>query len=45
VRWILLFTNRTWQLVDRPYGCKPMNLKWVFNKKIMPNGTIDKYKP
>jgi hypothetical protein len=36
--------NKTWKLVDRPYGCKPVGYKWVFKKKLRPDGTIDKYK-
>jgi hypothetical protein len=36
--------NGTWELVDRPYGCKPVGCKWVFKKNLRPNGTIDKYK-
>jgi hypothetical protein len=36
--------NGTWKLVDQPYGCKPVCCKWVFKKKLMPDGTIDKYK-
>jgi hypothetical protein len=36
--------NETWELVDRPYGCKPVGCKWVFKKKLRPDGTIDKYK-
>jgi hypothetical protein len=36
--------NETWELVDRPYGCKPVCCKWVFKKKLRPDGTIDKYK-
>ena len=31
-------------MVDRPYGCKPMGCKWVFKKKLRPDGTIEKYK-
>jgi hypothetical protein len=31
-------------LADRPYSCKPMGYKWVFKKKLRPDGTIDKYK-
>ena len=37
-------TNGTWKIVDRPYGCKPVGCKWVFKKKLRPDGTIDKYK-
>jgi hypothetical protein len=31
-------------MVDSPYGCKPMGCKWVFKKKLRPDGTIKKYK-
>ena len=27
-----------------PYGCKPVGYKWVFKKKLRPDGTIEKYK-
>jgi hypothetical protein len=36
--------NGTWKLVDQPYGCKHVCCKWVFKKKLMSDGTIDKYK-
>jgi hypothetical protein len=39
-----ILSNETWELVDQPYGCKPMGCKWVFKKKLRPDGTIDKYK-
>jgi hypothetical protein len=39
-----ILSNETWELVDRPYGCKPVGCKWVFKKKLRPDGTIDKYK-
>jgi hypothetical protein len=39
-----IISNGTWELVDRPYGCKPVSCKWVFKKKLMPDGTINKYK-
>jgi hypothetical protein len=25
-------------------GCKPVSCKWVFKKKLRPDGTIEKYK-
>jgi hypothetical protein len=25
-------------------GCKPIGCKWVFNKKLRPDGTIERYK-
>jgi hypothetical protein len=31
-------------VVDCPYGCKPVGYKWVFKKKLRPDGTIEKYK-
>ena len=36
--------NETWEITDRPYGCKPIGCKWVFKKKLRPDGTIEKYK-
>nr|CAE02382.2 OSJNBb0080H08.8 [Oryza sativa Japonica Group] len=32
------------RIVERPYGCKPVGCKWVFKKKLRPDGTIEKYK-
>jgi hypothetical protein len=40
----LIISNETWELIDRPYGCKPVGCKWVFKKKLRPDGTIGKYK-
>jgi hypothetical protein len=39
-----IMSNGTWEVVDHPYGCKPVRCKWVFKKKLRPNGTIEKYK-
>jgi hypothetical protein len=39
-----IMSNGTWEVVDRPYGCKPVGCKWVFKKKLRPDGTIKKYK-
>jgi hypothetical protein len=39
-----ILSKGTWELVDRPYGCKPVSCKRVFKKKLRPDGTIDKYK-
>jgi hypothetical protein len=39
-----ILSNETWELVDRPYGCKSVCCKWVFKKKLRPDGTIDKHK-
>src|SRR5436190_9749061 len=39
-----IMANGTWEINDRPYGCKPVGCKWVFKKKLRPDGIIDKYK-
>ena len=39
-----MMSNGTWEVVDRPYGCKHVGCKWVFKKKLRPDGTIEKYK-
>ena len=39
-----ILSNGTWELSKRPYGCKPVGCKWVFKKKLRPDGTIEKYK-
>jgi hypothetical protein len=39
-----IMSNGTWEVVERRYGCKPVGCKWVFKKKLRPDGTIDKYK-
>ena len=39
-----VMSNGTWEIVDRPYGCKPIGCKWVFRKKLRPDGTIERYK-
>jgi hypothetical protein len=39
-----ILSNRTWEQSKLPFGCKPIGYKWVFKKKLRPDGTIDKYK-
>ncbi|WVZ49017.1 LOW QUALITY PROTEIN: hypothetical protein U9M48_000399, partial [Paspalum notatum var. saurae] len=39
-----ILSNGTWELTERPYGCKPVGYKWVFKRKRSPDGTIEKYK-
>ena len=39
-----ILSNGTWEVTKRPYGCKPVGCKWVFKKKLRPDGTIEKYK-
>jgi hypothetical protein len=31
-----IMSNGTWEVVSRPYGCKPTGCKWVFKKKLRP---------
>jgi hypothetical protein len=40
----LIMSNETWEVVSRPYGCKSIGCKWVFKKKLRPDGIIEKYK-
>jgi hypothetical protein len=37
-------SNGTWEITDCPNGCKPIGCKWIFKKKLRPDGTIKKYK-
>ena len=39
-----ILQNHTWELVDLPPGCKPLGSKWVFKRKMKPDGSIEKYK-
>jgi hypothetical protein len=39
-----ILSNATWEVVERPYGCKPIGSKWVFKKKLRLDGTIERYK-
>jgi hypothetical protein len=32
-----IMSNGTWEVVSRPYGCKPIGCKWVFKKKLRPD--------
>ncbi|KAK1621380.1 hypothetical protein QYE76_026897 [Lolium multiflorum] len=31
-----ILSNGTWELSERPHGCKPVGCKWVFKKKLRP---------
>jgi hypothetical protein len=37
-----IMSNGTREVVDRPYGCKPIGCKWVFKKNLRPDGTIER---
>jgi hypothetical protein len=39
-----IMSNETWEVVERPYRCKPIGSKWLFKKKLRHDGTIERYK-
>ncbi|KAK4400511.1 Retrovirus-related Pol polyprotein from transposon RE1 [Sesamum angolense] len=39
-----IVSNRTWVLVNLPPGCTTIGCKWIFKKKLKPNGSVDKFK-
>ena len=39
-----IMQNRTWELVNLPPRNKLLGCKWIFKKKLKPDGSIDKYK-
>ncbi|KAL2237188.1 UNVERIFIED_CONTAM: Retrovirus-related Pol polyprotein from transposon TNT 1-94 [Sesamum indicum] len=39
-----IVSNGTWVLVDLPPGCTIIGCKWIFKRKLKPDGTIDKFK-
>ncbi|GKB85933.1 zinc finger, CCHC-type containing protein, partial [Tanacetum coccineum] len=39
-----IMENNTWVLSDLPPGCKPLDCKWIFKRKMKVDGTIDKFK-
>ena len=39
-----LAANHTWDVVDEREATNPIDTKWVFKVKMLPNGQIDKYK-
>jgi len=39
-----LESNKTWKLTDLPKGCTSISSKWIFEKKLMTDGSIERYK-
>ena len=37
-----ILSNHTWELVNLPHGSKPIGCKWIFKRKLKPDGSIDK---
>jgi hypothetical protein len=44
VRWIPSWLMEPGRLLIVLMGVKPVGCKWVFKKKLRPDGTIEKYK-
>jgi hypothetical protein len=38
-----ILSNGTCELSKCPHGCEPVGCKWMFKKKLRPDGTIEKY--
>ncbi|GKC65508.1 zinc finger, CCHC-type containing protein [Tanacetum coccineum] len=36
--------NNTWVLTDLPPGCRPLGCKWIFERKLKVDGTVEKFK-
>lgn len=39
-----IVSNSTWELTDLPKGSKTIDSKWIFKKKLRPDGTIERFK-
>ncbi|KAL0455867.1 UNVERIFIED_CONTAM: Retrovirus-related Pol polyprotein from transposon RE2 [Sesamum latifolium] len=39
-----IVSKGTWVLVDLPSGCTIIGCKWIFKKKLKPDGSVDKFK-
>ncbi|KAK1694823.1 hypothetical protein QYE76_011520 [Lolium multiflorum] len=40
-----ILSNGTWELSERPHGCKPVGCKWVFKKKLRPDAQENEQSP
>lgn len=39
-----IMNNHTWELIDLLKWTKPIKYKWIFKKKLKPDGSIGKFK-
>jgi hypothetical protein len=39
-----IMSNGSCEVFEHHYGCKPIESKWVFKKKLRPDDTIERYK-
>lgn len=37
-------TNHTRKIIELPKDVEPIGCKWVFRKKVKPDGTLNKFK-
>ncbi|CAN1239562.1 Retrovirus-related Pol polyprotein from transposon RE2, partial [Linum grandiflorum] len=37
-------SNHTWEVVDLPRGCRTVGYKWIFKRKLKPDGSVERYK-
>ena len=37
-----ILSNHTWELTNLPPDSKPIGCKWIFKRKLKPDGSIDK---
>ncbi|WRX09128.1 Integrase [Theobroma cacao] len=40
----MIVKNKTWSLVDRPKDRQLIGVKWIFKRKLNPDGTLNRYK-
>lgn len=40
----VILSNNTWELVRPPRNANIVSGKWVFRHKLMPDGSLDRYK-
>ena len=40
----LMYVNKFWKLVDIPEGIKPVGCKWIYKKKMGPDGNVKTFK-
>ncbi|CAN1246025.1 Retrovirus-related Pol polyprotein from transposon TNT 1-94 [Linum grandiflorum] len=39
-----IMAKHTWELVDLPKGCRAIGCKWIFKRKLRPDGSVERYK-
>ena len=38
-----ILSNHTWELANLPIDIKPIGCRWIFKRKLKPDGSIKKY--